>query len=64
MLLTDEQIGRLQTLYKTRFGVEINRAEALEKGIKLMRLVELVYRPMTADEHEKVQERRRETGDL
>lgn len=64
MLLTDEQIVQFQTLYKTRFGVEIDHAQALEKGVQLMRLVELVYKPMTEDEYQKVQERRRETDDL
>jgi hypothetical protein len=63
-MLSDEQITKFQTLYKNRFGREINRAEACEKGTKLIRLVELVYKPMTETEHQQLQERRRATGNL
>ena len=64
MVLDNEQITKFQTLYKSRFGKEISREEAYEKGIKLMRLVELVYQPMTEAEYQQLQERRRQTGDL
>ncbi len=42
-MLSEEQIRKFQTLYKNRFGNEISRDEANEKGVKLIRLVELVY---------------------
>ena len=64
MALDNEQITKFQTLYKSRFGKEIGREEAYEKGIKLMRLVEITYKPMTEAEYQKLQERRRQTGDL
>lgn len=63
-MLADEQIIKFQTLYKNRFGKEISREEAYEKGAKLIRLVELIYKLMTEAEYQKLQERRRETGDL
>ncbi|MGD0328114.1 MAG: hypothetical protein ABSB00_00145 [Minisyncoccia bacterium] len=63
-MLSDEQITKYQTLHKNRFGNEISREEAYEKGAKLIRLVELIYKPMTENEYQKLQERRRETGDL
>lgn len=49
-MLTDEQIIKFQTLYKNRFGKEISRAAAYEKGIKLIRLIELIYKPITENE--------------
>lgn len=64
MVLDNEQITKFQTLYKSRFGKEISREEAYEKGIKLMRLVEITYKPMTEAEYQQLQERRRQTGDL
>ena len=64
MALDNEQITKFQTLYKSRFGKEISREEAYEKGIKLMRLVEITYTPMTEAEYQQLQERRRQTGDL
>ena len=63
-MLSDEQIIKYQTLYKNRFGKEISREEAYENGVKLTRLVELIYKPMTEAEYQKLQERRLETGDL
>jgi len=63
-MLSDEQITKFQRLYKERFGREISREEAFEKGAKLIRLVELVYKPMSEAEYQKLQQRRRETGDL
>jgi len=63
-MLSDEQIIKYQTLYKKRFGKEISREEAYEQGAKLIRLVQLIYKPMTEKEFEELQERRRRTGDL
>lgn len=44
-MLSDEQIKKFQELYKNRFGEEISREVAYEKAIKLIQLVELVYKP-------------------
>ena len=61
MALDNEQITKFQTLYKSRFGKEISREEAYEKGVKLMRLVEITYKPMTEAEYQQLQERRQQT---
>lgn len=63
-MLSDEQIKSFQVLYKNRFGKEIGRDEAYEQGVKLLRLVELIYKPMTETEYQKLQERRQQTGDI
>lgn len=63
-MLSDEQITKYQMLYKNRFGKEISREEAYEQGAKLIRLVELTYKPMTEEEYRRLQKRRKETGDL
>jgi hypothetical protein len=59
-MLSDEQIKKFQELWLKRFGKKISREEAYEKGAKLMRLVELTYKPMTQDEYELLQKRRGE----
>lgn len=61
-MFSNEQITKFQALYKNRFGKEISQEEAYEKGAKLVRLIELIYKPMTEDEHQELSERRRETG--
>ena len=63
-MLSDEQVTKFQALYKKQFGKEIGKQEALEKGSKLVRMMQLIYKPMTEAEYQKVQERRRQTGDL
>jgi len=63
-MLSDDQIRKFQLLWKNRFGKEISKEEAYEKGAKLLRLIELIFKPITEAEYQKLQERRRETGDL
>ena len=61
-MLSDEQITKFQALYKNRFGKEISRAEAYEQGAKLIRLVELIYKPITEEDYLLLQKRRQETS--
>lgn len=60
-MLSDEQIKKFQGLYKKQFGEEISREEAYEKGSRLLRLVELIYRPIRKREYDELQKRRKET---
>jgi len=62
-MLSDEQIRKFQMLYKKHFGKEISQEEAYEKGANLIRLVELIYKPMTEDEYKQLQKRRKDTDD-
>jgi len=61
MRLTDEDIVKFQALYKSELGMEISREDAYEKGIKLLRLMSAVYRPMTEKEHEVIEKHRKDT---
>lgn len=49
-MLSKEAIEKFRAIYKQCFGKEISKEEALEKGVKLLRLMSLVYRPMTKEE--------------
>ena len=62
-MLSNEQIIKFQTLYKNRFGKIISREKAYEQGANLIRLMELIYKPMTKKEYNQLQKRRRETKD-
>lgn len=61
-LLSEEQITKYQQLIKKRFNRDISREKAYEEGVKLLRLVELVYKPITEADLELVEKRRKETG--
>lgn len=43
--LSDEQISEFQEIYEEHFGTEISKEDAYQNGIKLLRLVELIYKP-------------------
>jgi len=61
MVLSDEDILKFQALYKSEFGMEISREDAYEKGIKLLQLMSVVYKPMTEKEYEFIQKHRIDT---
>ena len=61
MVLSDEDIAKFQQLYKNQYGTEISKEEAYEQGIKLVRLMSLIYKPMTEEEYNTIQKRRKET---
>lgn len=54
MQLTDEHIAEFVMLYRKNFGEDISNDEALEKGLRLIRLVEIVSRA-TANEQNQSQ---------
>ena len=61
MVLSDEDIVKFQALYKSEFRMEINREDAYEKGVKLLSLMSVVYKPMTEKEYERIQKHRKDT---
>ncbi len=50
MLLSDKQLEAFQEIYKKRFGKPISKQEAYEKGIMVVRLLAVIYKPMTQEE--------------
>ncbi len=44
MSLTDEDIMEFQVLYRKHFGKDLDKGEALTKGIQLIRLLEVVLK--------------------
>ena len=63
-MLSNKQITKFQNLYKNRFGKKISREKAYERGVKLIRLVKLIYKPMTKSEHNQLKKRRKKTKNL
>jgi len=60
-MLSDERIAKYQAIYKKYYGKEISREDALEQGTKLIRMMQLIYKPMTEAEYDILQKRRKET---
>ena len=61
MVLSDEDITKFQSLYKSELGLEISKEDAYEKGIKLLGLMSVIYKPMTEKEYELIQKHRKDT---
>ena len=61
-MLSEDQIKKFQALYQKHFGKEISREEAYEKGAKLIRFVEMIYKPITEADYQELQKRRKELG--
>ena len=52
MNLTDDNLSEFQMLYKKHFGTEITKEQALEKGLRLIRLVEAVSRAVANEQQD------------
>ncbi|MEX2210026.1 MAG: hypothetical protein WD846_04045 [Patescibacteria group bacterium] len=57
MHLTDEDIDGFRRIYKKRFGEDISREEAREEGSSLLRLMKVVYKPVTQEQVDSLRER-------
>lgn len=64
MYLTDEEVTKFQMIYQKSFGKELSREEALEWGIKLARMFEIIYKPMTKADYAKTRQGIKELKDL
>ena len=60
MYLTDEEVTQFQAAYRNEFGKEISREDARERFTKLVRLFEIIYKPITEKEFEAVKAKRKE----
>lgn len=63
-MLTNKEITDYQAIYKKIYGKDISKQEALEQGIKLIRLMKIIYKPMTQAEFDLVQKRREEAKNI
>jgi hypothetical protein len=61
MELSEEQVKRFQVLYEKRFGVSLSKREATEKGLELLTLMRVVYKPITKDQLNHLHERAQST---
>lgn len=52
-MLTDKQIQKFQRIYHKHFGKEISKEDVLDRGIKLIRLIQHIHRPITKQETQK-----------
>lgn len=56
--MSDDQIKKFQELYRTELGFDISHDEAFNKALKLLRLMELIYHPLTSGELDEIENER------
>lgn len=59
-MISNKKLQEFKALYRKHFGIELSDGEAQEKGSKLVRLLEIVYKPMTQEEYNEVTKRKEE----
>ena len=57
MQITDKELDEFRRIYKKRFGKAITREEAREQGSSLLRLMKVVYQPVTQRQVDELHER-------
>ena len=60
-MISEEALKEFKVIYKKEFGIDLSDKDALESATKLLTLMKAVYKPMTKEEYEKVQKRKKET---
>lgn len=60
-MISEEALKEFKVIYKKEFGIYLSSKDALERAKKLLNLMKAVYKPMTKEEYEKVQKRKKET---
>lgn len=55
MKLSPQSIEKFQQLYKARFGKDLSREEAYEKGAWVVQMMAQIYKPITHNELHELQ---------
>ncbi|OGE96815.1 MAG: hypothetical protein A3A83_02120 [Candidatus Doudnabacteria bacterium RIFCSPLOWO2_01_FULL_48_57] len=58
MRILDNDIEKIQELFRKSFGIELTKDQALEKGLALLSIFKITYRPITENEWAGVKRRR------
>jgi hypothetical protein len=64
MAISNKDIETYQAIHARRFGVEIGKQEAMEKGAALVHLLTIVFKPMASTEHQETQGNHNKTDKL
>ena len=53
MQISDIQLDKFINLYQEKFGVALDRESAYKKGLQLLQLIKVTYKPITKNDYEK-----------
>ena len=64
MKISEAQLTTFKALYKQHFGEELSQEDALEKALKLVRMMQIVYKPIAKEQYQKVIKRQQQILNL
>ena len=64
MNISEAQLTRFKVLYKQHFDEELSQKDAYEKALKLIRMMKLVYKPITREQYQQVIKRQQQICNL
>lgn len=56
MHISPKQLEKFKSIYKQEFRVELSDCEAHEKGMRLLLGFKAIYRPITKEQYQRLQE--------
>ncbi len=56
-MVSQEALEEYKKIYRKQFRKDISDADALEQATKLLRLMEIIYKPMTKEEFDELARR-------
>ena len=59
MQISEASIEKFQTLCEKRFGVRPSKEDAHDQAVKLLRIMQISYKPITQSDLVRVEERQR-----
>ena len=63
-MISNKQLEKFKETYRKKFKKDISDEDAIESASKLLRMVEITYKPITEKEYQDLQKRRAETNDI
>ncbi len=64
MKISEAQLTTFKALYKQHFGEELSQEDVLEKALKLVRMMQLIYKPITKEQYQQVIKRQQQIFNL
>lgn len=59
-MISKEELEKFKIIYKKEFDIDLSDQAALDKATELLRLIKVIYKPMSKNEYDNMQERRKE----
>jgi hypothetical protein len=51
-MLSDEMVEKFRKIYQDQFGETLTKEEAYDQGLKLLRMMKVIYRPLPKETKE------------